>query len=101
MTITAMRMEGTAAPDEERQGEGDRSPFHLFTFSPFHLRLEEVRQRFEEEARRGVCDTGRYRCRYYVWGEGPPLVFIPGLADDALSFVLPITLLSEHFRCVA
>jgi pimeloyl-ACP methyl ester carboxylesterase len=48
-----------------------------------------------------VCDTGRYQCPYYGWGEGPPLVFIPGIADDALSFVLPIAHLSRHFRCVA
>jgi pimeloyl-ACP methyl ester carboxylesterase len=53
------------------------------------------------EARRGVCDTGRYRCPYYVWGQGPPLVFIHGLCDDALSFVLTVAQLSRHFRCVA
>jgi pimeloyl-ACP methyl ester carboxylesterase len=63
--------------------------------------LHETLDRFAREATTGACDTGRYRCRYYAWGEGPPLVFIPGLADDALSFVLPIALLSRHFRCIA
>jgi aminoacrylate hydrolase len=63
--------------------------------------LEEIHQRFDKEAVRGVCDTGHYRCPYYVWGTGPPLVFIPGISDDALSFLLPIALLSRHFRCVA
>ena len=42
---------------------------------------------FARQAHRGVCDTGRYQCPYYVWGDGPNLLFIPGLCDDALSFV--------------
>lgn len=63
--------------------------------------LDEALRRFDHEARRGICDTGRYRCPYYVWGDGPPLVFVHGLCDDALSFLLPVALLSEHFRCVA
>jgi aminoacrylate hydrolase len=65
------------------------------------LTLAEALRRLEAEAVRGVCDTGRYRCPYYVCGDGPPLVFIPGLSDDALSFVMPIALLSRDFRCVA
>jgi pimeloyl-ACP methyl ester carboxylesterase len=63
--------------------------------------LVEARRRFENEAVPGTCDTGRYRCSYYIWGEGPPLVFIHGIADDALSFIGPISLLSRYFRCVA
>lgn len=65
------------------------------------LILREVLDAYFRDAERGVCDTGRYRCPYYVWGSGPPLVFIPGLCDDALSFVLPIARLQEHFRCIA
>jgi pimeloyl-ACP methyl ester carboxylesterase len=63
--------------------------------------LEEAATRFHEEAHSGVCETGRYRARYFTWGEGPPLLFIPGLCDDALSFLLPISHLSTHFRCIA
>jgi len=63
--------------------------------------LEQTRKRFQREAEHGVCATGRYRCPYYVWGEGPPLVFIHGIADEALSFIGPISLLSRHFRCIA
>src|SRR6266536_3200574 len=63
--------------------------------------LAEALTRFAHEATEGVCHTGRYRCRYYAWGEGPPLVFIPGLSDDRLSFVLPIARLSDSFHCVA
>jgi len=65
------------------------------------LSLAEVLKRFEREAVQGVCDTGRYRCPYYTWGEGAPLLFIDGLCDDARSFVLPIAQLSRHFRCIA
>ena len=63
--------------------------------------LSEALRRYLQEAQAGVCDTGRYRCPYYVWGEGPAVVFIPGLCDDGLSFVTAIALLSRHFRCVA
>jgi pimeloyl-ACP methyl ester carboxylesterase len=65
------------------------------------ITLAETLARFQCEAVRGECDTGHYRCPYYVWGQGPPLVFVPGLADDSKSFVMPIALLSQHFRCVA
>lgn len=65
------------------------------------LRLGACLDRFRREAVWSVCDTSRYRCRYVVWGEGPPLVFIPGLCDDPWSFVLPMTRLSERFLCVA
>src|SRR5437868_12322301 len=69
--------------------------------SPDPANLAEVLEQHRTQARPGTCDTGRYRCPYYVWGEGPPLVFVPGMADDSLSFLVPIALLSGHFRCVA
>jgi pimeloyl-ACP methyl ester carboxylesterase len=63
--------------------------------------LAEALQRFDREAKRGVCDTGRYRMPYFVWGEGPPLVFIHGAGDSCQSFVQPIARLSASFRCIA
>jgi 3-oxoadipate enol-lactonase len=57
--------------------------------------------RFRREAQRGVCDTGRYRCPYFTWGQGPPLVFIHGLSDAGASFILVIARLVEYFRCIA
>jgi pimeloyl-ACP methyl ester carboxylesterase len=63
--------------------------------------LGDALRRFEREAVRGVCDTGRYRMPYYAWGEGPPLVFIHGAMDSRLAWVMPISRLSAHFRCVA
>lgn len=71
------------------------------TCPPQPLVLSEVLTHFHREAQLGICDTGRYRCRYYTWGEGPPLVLIHGMADDATSFVLPMARLSEHFQCIA
>ncbi len=65
------------------------------------LVLHDVLDQYFREAVRGECDTGRYWCPNYTWGEGPALVFIPGLCDDGLSFVLPIARLQEHFRCIA
>jgi len=65
------------------------------------LTLGAVQERFQREAVRGVCDTGRYRCRYYTWGEGPPLLFLHGLADTSAAFVHPAALLARSFRCIA
>jgi pimeloyl-ACP methyl ester carboxylesterase len=61
----------------------------------------EARARFEREAIRRTCDTGRYLMPYYVWGEGPPLLFVHGLGDSCRSFIMPISRLSAHFRCIA
>jgi pimeloyl-ACP methyl ester carboxylesterase len=38
---------------------------------------------------------------YYVWGDGPPLLFVHGLGDSCRSFLMPISRLSAHFRCIA
>ncbi len=63
--------------------------------------LDDALRRFEREAVRGVCDTGRYRMPYYVWGDGPPLVFIHGAMDSSRAWVMTVSRLSAHFRCVA
>lgn len=65
------------------------------------LLLEHAVDRFRQEAVWGTCDTGRYRCSFSVWGEGPPLVFVPGLCDDTWSYILPMARLSDKFCCVA
>jgi pimeloyl-ACP methyl ester carboxylesterase len=63
--------------------------------------LAEALRRWRERARFGVCDTGRYRCRWFEWGEGPPVLFIHGMADQARSFVPVMAHLASTFRCVA
>jgi pimeloyl-ACP methyl ester carboxylesterase len=73
----------------------------LAQFRLERVTLADALHRFEREAVRGMCDTGRYHCSYYTWGSGPPLLLIPGISDDALSFVMPCSILAEHFRCIA
>ncbi len=65
------------------------------------LNLHECLDRWRVEAQHGVLDTGRYRCRYVVWGRGPTLVLVPGMAMDALAFVMPMARLQAQFRCVS
>jgi pimeloyl-ACP methyl ester carboxylesterase len=57
--------------------------------------------RFQREVRQGRFFTGRYRLPYYVWGEGPPLVFIHGAADVGRSFLMTIAHLQPFFQCIA
>jgi 3-oxoadipate enol-lactonase len=83
-------------PEGCSSGALSACPMH---FGP--ITLVEALSRFQREAVPGNCDTGRYRCPYFTWGQGPTLVCIPGLADDSRSFVMPIALLSQRFRCVA
>jgi pimeloyl-ACP methyl ester carboxylesterase len=64
------------------------------------LPLAEALERCEREAAVGVCETGRYRCRYLVWGEGAPLVLIPGLVDGPQNFVPLMARLARSFRCI-
>jgi pimeloyl-ACP methyl ester carboxylesterase len=70
---------------------------------PLHLTpsLAETLRRFDAEAEHGVCFTGRYRCRYAGWGQGPPLLLIPGMGADARAFAPLMHGLSEHFHCIA
>jgi len=67
---------------------------------PTPIALAEAQHRFEREAIPGVLDTGRYRCRYAIWGEGPPLLFVPGLSNRGSVFVLLTARLSSQFRCI-
>lgn len=68
---------------------------------PCEISLSEVLRRFEQEAQSGICNTGRYRCAYLTWGKGPPLVFIHGMGDAALSYAPVMARLTGHFRCIA
>jgi pimeloyl-ACP methyl ester carboxylesterase len=60
----------------------------------------DVLARFEREAVHGVHDTGRYRCRYFSWGSGPPLLFVPGLSERPRAFLLVMSRLVGRFRCL-
>jgi len=69
--------------------------------TPPALPLSEALSAWQREARHGICNTGRYRLPYFVWGVGQPLVFIHGLADRARSFVPVISSLRHEFTCIA
>jgi pimeloyl-ACP methyl ester carboxylesterase len=56
---------------------------------------------WQDEARRGICDTGRYRMPYFVWGSGPPIVFVHGLADSSRAFIPVMAALRRQFTCIA
>jgi pimeloyl-ACP methyl ester carboxylesterase len=64
------------------------------------LRLAECLAQWQREAQHARVDTGRYRCRYYTWGRGPALVFIPGLSLESTSFVMAMSRLHTQFQCV-
>ena len=63
------------------------------------LTLSRSLTRWQNEARHGRFDTGRYRCRFYTWGRGPALVFIPGLSLESTSFVMAMAQLQTEFCC--
>jgi pimeloyl-ACP methyl ester carboxylesterase len=65
------------------------------------LLLSECLERWRRETQQGVVDTGRYHCGYVSWGSGPTLVLIPGMALDALGFVMLMARLQGPFRCVS
>jgi pimeloyl-ACP methyl ester carboxylesterase len=63
--------------------------------------LAEALERWRQEAHVGFCDTGRYRCRFFVWGQGQPVVFIHGISDQSRCFVPLMAHLTDKFQCVA
>ncbi|MFQ3593643.1 MAG: alpha/beta hydrolase [Gemmataceae bacterium] len=65
------------------------------------LSLAECIDRFNRQAHRSRFFTGRYHLSYYVWGQGPPLLFIHGAADVGRSFLMTIAHLQPHFQCIA
>jgi pimeloyl-ACP methyl ester carboxylesterase len=62
--------------------------------------VAEALERLSREGRPGVCDTGRYLCRYVLWGDGPPIVFIHGISDVARSFAMIAADLCRDFTCI-
>jgi pimeloyl-ACP methyl ester carboxylesterase len=56
---------------------------------------------FRAGANHGFLQTGRYRMRYFSWGNGPPIVFVHGMADAACAFIMVMQQLVERFTCIA
>ncbi|MBX9582929.1 MAG: alpha/beta hydrolase [Gemmataceae bacterium] len=63
--------------------------------------LHAAHAAFRREGRPGVVHTGRYRLRYSAWGDGPPVVFVHGMAGAADQFVMVRHRLAGRFTTVA
>jgi pimeloyl-ACP methyl ester carboxylesterase len=63
--------------------------------------LADALVRWRREATFSEFDTGRYRCRYYEWGRGQPLLFVHGICDRSRAFVPLIAHLTDSFHCIA
>lgn len=59
--------------------------------------LADILARFDREATFGEHGTSPY----FSWGQGPPLVFVPGLATEARCFAPVCNYLKDRFRCIA
>lgn len=63
--------------------------------------LRAALARFEAEAVPRAVHTGRYRLRYWAWGDGPTVVFVHGMADTTRSFAMQMAALVDRgFRCL-
>jgi pimeloyl-ACP methyl ester carboxylesterase len=82
-------------------GNGHTADEYVQVETPPAIPLATALKQWEGQARRGVCDTGRYRMPYYVWGDGPPIVFVHGLADRGKAFIHVMATLRRQFTCVA
>jgi len=83
-----------------RAGNGRPADEFLRIETPPAMPLSAALAAWEREAVRDVCDTGRYRMPYFVWGTGPPLIFIHGLADRSKAFVAAMAALRREFTCI-
>ena len=64
------------------------------------LTLAACRERWQREAHLGKSHPRRSSCRYYRWGQGPALLFIPGLSLESTSFVMAMAQLQSQFTCI-
>lgn len=62
--------------------------------------LQAALTAFRRDAKHATFDTGRYRMPHFVWGSGPPLVFIHGMADAGPAFVMVMHHLVARFTCI-
>jgi pimeloyl-ACP methyl ester carboxylesterase len=65
---------------------------------PANVRAEV--RRYDREARVECWRGPRYRMTYRVLGEGPPLLWIPGIASTYRSYALVLNRLAERFQTI-
>lgn len=55
---------------------------------------------YDREAQAGLWEGPRYRLRYRVLGQGPPLILVPGIASTYRGYALTLNRLAGRFRTV-
>jgi pimeloyl-ACP methyl ester carboxylesterase len=55
---------------------------------------------YDRDAQVGAWDGPRYRMRYRVLGQGPPLILVPGIASTYRGYALTLNTLATRFRTV-
>jgi pimeloyl-ACP methyl ester carboxylesterase len=63
--------------------------------------LHAALKQFNSTASYSEAQLQRYVCRYWEIGEGPALILIHGMNDQARSFAPMMVRLAKNFRCVA
>jgi pimeloyl-ACP methyl ester carboxylesterase len=56
--------------------------------------------RYDESAQVGVWPGPRYRMTYRMLGDGPPLLWIPGIASTYRSYAIALNRLAERFQTI-
>lgn len=65
---------------------------------PAKVRAEVAK--YDQAAEVGTWDGPRYRMTYRVLGQGPPLIWVPGIATTYRSYAMALNLLAERFRTI-
>ena len=55
---------------------------------------------YDRDAQAGVWEGPRYRMRYRVLGQGPPLILVPGIASTYRVYALLLNTLAAQFRTI-
>jgi pimeloyl-ACP methyl ester carboxylesterase len=66
--------------------------------APVKFRAEVAH--YDAHAEAGRWDGPRYRMKYRILGQGPPLILVPGIASTYRTYTLLLNRLSERFRTV-
>ncbi len=65
---------------------------------PAKVRVEAAN--YDRAAEVGTWNGPRYRMTYRTLGQGPPLIWVPGIATTYRSYAMVLNLLSEQFQTI-
>src|SRR6516162_5631461 len=96
----------TADDDHAREGATGLAPPRISEFSPEPTPCQppavfrdEV-ARYDTAAQVGEWSGPRYRMTYRVLGDGPPLLWVPGIASTYRIYALVLNQLAEKFQTI-